>query len=142
MSSVCTRISSVCQSYLFRMSSVCHLYVLVCHPYVTRMYLHVIHMSLICTRMPPVCYSYLLVCHPYVTRMWFFHEPLLDGFSMFIWFSGTSLFVIELSRICVCRLFSIDGEVSLRIEELISHEFIQLFCEWSCCILSITFVEV
>ena len=37
MSLVCTRIPSVCQSY-----------VLVCHPYVIRMYLYVIRMSLVC----------------------------------------------------------------------------------------------
>ena len=40
-----------------RISSVCHSYVLVCHPYVTCMYLHVIRMSLVCTRMSPVCHS-------------------------------------------------------------------------------------
>ena len=31
--------------------------------------LHVIHMSIVCTRMSSVCHSYGLVCHPYVTRM-------------------------------------------------------------------------
>ena len=41
---------------------------------------------------------------------------LSDGFSLFIWFSDISLFVIELSRIGVCRSFSTDGKVSLRIE--------------------------
>ena len=68
--------SSVCHSYVIRMSlvctrmsSVCHSYVLVCHPYVTRMYSYVIRMSLVCTRMSSVCHSYVLVCHPYVTRM-------------------------------------------------------------------------
>ena len=68
MSLVCTRMSSVCHSYVLarhpyvtRMSSVCHsyvprlwfyhepIYVLACHPYVTRMY-------------------------SYVTRTWFYHE--------------------------------------------------------------------
>ena len=81
-------------------------------------------MPIVYTRMSSVCHSYVVY-----------------GFSMFISFSGTSLFVIELSRIGACRLFSIDGGVSLRIEELISHEFIQWFCEWSCYMLSITFVE-
>ena len=67
MSLVCTRISSVYHSHL-----------LVCHPYVTRVYLYVIRMSLVCTRMSSVCQSYVLVCHPYVlvrhlyvTHMWF-----------------------------------------------------------------------
>ena len=55
---------------------------------------------------------------------------------------GTSLFVIRLSRIGVCRLLSTDGEVLLTIEELLSHEFREWFCEGSCCILSITFVEL
>ena len=79
-------------------SFVCHLYVLVCHSFVTRMqlyiiciYSHVIFMSLLCTHMSSVCHSYVLVCngislvcthmssvyhsyvlvyHPYVTRMY------------------------------------------------------------------------
>ena len=59
MSLVCTRISSVCPSY-----------VLVYHPYVTRMYSYAIRMSLVCTRMSSVYHSYVLVCHPYVTRMY------------------------------------------------------------------------
>ena len=53
------RMSLVCT----RMSSVYHSYVIVCHPYVTRMY-----------SMSSVCHSYALICHPYVTRMWFYHE--------------------------------------------------------------------
>ena len=55
MSLVCTRMLSVCHSYVLichlyvtRMSSVRHSYVLVCHPYVTRMYSSVIRMSLVC----------------------------------------------------------------------------------------------
>ena len=46
------------------MSSVCHSYALVCHPYAVRMYSCVIRY-----------HSYLHVCHPYVTRTWFYHEP-------------------------------------------------------------------
>ena len=60
-----------------RMSSVCHSFVLVSHPYITLMYSYFIHMLLVCTRMSSVCHSYVLVCHPYVTRMWFYHEPIL-----------------------------------------------------------------
>ena len=62
------------------MSSVCYSHVRVCHAYVTRMYSHVIRMSLVCTlchpyvtritRMLSVCHSYVLLCHPYVTRMY------------------------------------------------------------------------
>ena len=58
------------------MSSVCHSYVLVCHPYATRMDSYVICMSLVCTHMSFVCQSYELVCHLYVTRMCFYYEPL------------------------------------------------------------------
>ena len=61
--------------------SLCHLcrlmfylYVLVCHSYVSHMYLYVIRKSLVCTCMSSVCHSYLLVCHPYVTRMWFYRD--------------------------------------------------------------------
>ena len=92
VSLVCTRMPFVCDSYVLvyhpyvtrlysyviRMSLVCTLclpYVPVCHLYVTCMYSYVIRMSLICTRMSSVCHSYVLVCHPYVTRMWFYHEP-------------------------------------------------------------------
>ena len=75
---VCTRISSVCHSSvlvchpyvtrMYSMSSVCTRMSSVCD-------LYVIRMSLICTRMSSVYHSYVLVCHPYVTRMWFYHEP-------------------------------------------------------------------
>ena len=58
MSLVCTRILSVC-----------HVYVLVCYPYVTRLYSYVIRMSRVCTRMSSICHSYVLVCHLYVTRI-------------------------------------------------------------------------
>ena len=34
--------------------------------------LHVISMSLVCTRISFVCHSYVLVCHPYVARMYLF----------------------------------------------------------------------
>ena len=64
-----------------RVSSVCHSYVLVCHPNVTHMYPYVIRMSLVCTRMSSVCHLYVLVCHlyatQYVTCMWFYHDPII-----------------------------------------------------------------
>ena len=50
-----------------RMSSVCHLCVLLCHSCVTHVYSYIIHMSHICTRMSSVCHLYILVCNPYVT---------------------------------------------------------------------------
>ena len=53
------------------MSSVFHSYVLVCHPYVTRMYSYAIRRSLVCTRMISVCHSYVLSYHSYVIRLWF-----------------------------------------------------------------------
>ena len=92
------------------MSSVCHSYILIRHPYVTRMYSYVTGMSLVCTcsyaicmslactRMPLVCHSCLLVCHSYVTRMYSYvirmslvstrmysyviHMSLVCGFTM------------------------------------------------------------
>ena len=90
--SICTRMSSVCHSYVLvyysyvtlmysvclmllictYMSSVCHSYVLICHPYVTRRYWYVIRMSLVCTRMSS-----------YVTRMWFYHEPFKQRYYVF-----------------------------------------------------------
>ena len=72
----------------------------------------------------------------------FFKSRSSDGFYIYIWFSGTSLFDTEISRIGVCRLFSVDKEVSLRIDELILHEFIEWFCEGPCCLLSVTFGEL
>ena len=105
MSLICTRMPSVCHSYLTRMYSyvirvslactrmssvchshvlVCHSYVLVCHPCATRMHLYVIRMPLVCTSMSSVCHSYVLACHPYVTRMWFYHEPCDYQFYLLI----------------------------------------------------------
>ena len=55
------RMSLIGNSYVTRMSSVCHPYVLVCHPDVTCMYSYVIRMSLICTGMSSVCHSNVLV---------------------------------------------------------------------------------
>ena len=54
----------------------------------------------------------------FVWKYWAFSliAELSDGFSLFIWFSDISLFVIELSRIGVCRSFSTDGKVLLKIE--------------------------
>ena len=46
------------------------------------------------------------------------------GLSEGISILTTTLFVIELSRIGVCKFLSIDGAVSLRKEELISAEFV------------------
>ena len=79
-SPLCTYIPFACQSYVL----VCHLYVtcmylhvmvcvsfvLVFHPYVTRLYSYVISISLVCTRVSSVCHSYVLVYHPYVTHMY------------------------------------------------------------------------
>ena len=65
--------------------------VLVCHPYVTRlysdvtcMYTYVIRMSLVWTRMSSVCHSYVLVCHLHVTRMYLhvIRMSLVCGFTM------------------------------------------------------------
>ena len=75
----------ICMSFVCtRVSSVCHSYVLVCHPYVTCMYSHVIRMSLVCTHLSSVCHSYVLICHPYLTRMcsYVIRLSLVCGFSM------------------------------------------------------------
>ena len=61
-------------SYVIRILLVCmYSYVSRMHSYVIRMYSYAIRMSLVCTRMSSVCRSYVirmsLLCHPYVTRM-------------------------------------------------------------------------
>ena len=61
---------TACHRYVTRMSSVCHSYVLVCHPYITRMYSYVIRMSLVCTCMASVCHSYVPVYHSSVVLPW------------------------------------------------------------------------
>ena len=63
-----------------RMSSVCHSYVLVCHPYVTRMYSYVIRMSLVCTRMLSVCHSYVVL--PWILTFTFLFNEM---FYMLVW---------------------------------------------------------
>ena len=74
-----------CMSFVCtRMSSVCHLYVLACHPYVTLMYSYV----LVCHPYVTLMYSYIirmsLVCHPCVTRMYSYviRMSLVCGFAM------------------------------------------------------------
>ena len=61
-------------------------YVLIRHPYVTRMYSHVICMSLVCTHV--VCTSLVCIRMPsYVTRMYFY-------------VIGTSLVCTRMSSVC------------------------------------------
>ena len=94
MSLVCFRMSSVCHSYVIcmslvctPMSSVCHSYALVCHPYFTRMYSYVIRMSL-------VCHLYVTLMYSYVIRMSLniqllnisFFRFLLEDFEIFLVF--------------------------------------------------------
>ena len=107
--SICTLMSSVCISYVSRMSSVCHWYVLVCHSYVfvsyvIRMYSHVIRMSLVCTCMSSVCHLYVLVFHPYVTCMYLYviliysyviHISLVCGFTMNRFFKKNCIFLLH-----------------------------------------------
>ena len=64
------------------MSLICARMSLVCHPYVTLMYLYVIRMS-------SLCHWYVLVCHPYVTGMYSYviGMPLVCDFTMILtWF--------------------------------------------------------
>ena len=67
-----------------RMSCIYHLHVLVCYPYVTRIYSYTVRMSLACTRMSSVCHSCVLACHPYVTPMYscVIRMSLVCGFTM------------------------------------------------------------
>ena len=84
MSLVCTRMSSVCHlyvlvyhSYVTRMScmsSVYHSYVLLCHPFVTRLHSYVCHSYVTCMypfviRMSLVCTRMSFVCHSYVVLL-------------------------------------------------------------------------
>ena len=77
MSFVCTPMSSVCHSYVLVCDpDVTRIYwcairmSLVCHQSVTRMYSHVIHRSFVCTRMTSVCHSYIIRMYSYVIRMY------------------------------------------------------------------------
>ena len=77
-----TRMSFVCHVILMslvctRMPSVCHSCILVCHPYVNRIYPYVIRVSLVCTHMSSVCVTRMRfyprmssVCHSYVVLAW------------------------------------------------------------------------
>ena len=106
-----TRMPSVCHSYvlachpnitrMYTMSFVCHSYVILCHPYVTRMYSYAtrmysyaIRMSLVCTCMSSVCHSYVLVCHPYVTRM----SSLCHSYVVLPW---TILHWLWMLKLCI-----------------------------------------
>ena len=78
-------------SYIIRMPFACYLYglifylyILLCHPHVTRMYSYVIRMSLVRARMSSICHLYVLVCHLYVTHMYSYviRMSLVCGFTM------------------------------------------------------------
>ena len=120
MSLVCIRMSSVCQSYVLvchpyvtrmysllvyiRMSFLCHSYVLACHPYVTRMYSYVLRMSLVCTRMSSICHSYVLACHPYVTCMYSYviRMSLLCTRISSVCQSFVCMYLNRISLLCTC----------------------------------------
>ena len=73
MSFVCQSNVLVCHLYVTRVYlyiMIFHLHILVRHPYVTHIYSHVIGVSLVCSRLSFVCQLYVLVCHPYVTRIY------------------------------------------------------------------------
>ena len=85
MTLVCQSYVVVCHPYVTRMWSGCNSYLLVCHQYVTRMssvchpYVLVWHpyvnrMSSACTHISSVCTRMSPVCQPYFTRLWFYHE--------------------------------------------------------------------
>ena len=76
-----TYLYAICMSLIYiRMSSVCHSYVI----RISLVYSYLIRISLACTSMSPVCtcmssasirmspvrHSYILLCHPYVTRIY------------------------------------------------------------------------
>ena len=63
----------MCMSVVWTpISYVCHSNTFVCSPYVTRMYLCVIRMSLVSSRMSSICYLRLIVCHLYVSHMYLY----------------------------------------------------------------------
>ena len=58
-------------SFIFtHMTFQCHSYILIFHPYLSRMYSHVIRMSLVRTRMASVCHSYVIRMSLVFTRMY------------------------------------------------------------------------
>ena len=68
----------VCHPYVTRMYS-CHPYVTRMYSYVTRMYSYVICMSFVCTRMSSVChcmYSYVIRMSLFVVLPWTLYSPL------------------------------------------------------------------
>ena len=95
-------------------TSVCHSHVLVCHPYVTRIYSNAIRMSLVLTRISFVCHWYVLVCHPYVTDKYSYvirmslvwtrmpsvcHSYVLAYHS---YVTRIYTYVIRMSLVCIC----------------------------------------
>ena len=125
--------SSVCHSYVIRMSLVCHSYVLLCHPYFTRMYSHVIRMSSVCysyvlvchpyvtcmslgcTRMSSICHSDVIVCHSYVTRLWFYHESYIHIENRSCNYLTNSFAIPEMY---VCRCLTLN-EMQMALRSLI-----------------------
>ena len=95
-------------------TSVCHSHVLVCHPYVTRIYSNAIRMSLVLTRTSFVCHSYVLVCHPYVTHIysyvirmslvWTRMQSVCHSYVLVYHSYVTRMYtyVIRMSLVCIC----------------------------------------
>ena len=112
--------------------------VLICHPHVTRMYLYitrmplictrilsdpygtcmysyVIRISLICTRLSSVCHSFVLACNPHGARIYSYviRMSLMYCFTMRVkklYTLGVS--VLHLVTISYFGLFSFDGQLT------------------------------
>ena len=114
----------ICMSFVCtRLSSICHSYVLVCHPYVTRMHSYVIRMSLVCTPMSSICHSNVLACHSYVARMYAY--PI----RMPVVCTRMSLVCTCLSSVChsyVTRMLLVCTRMSFvcHLYVLVSHPYV------------------
>ena len=82
MSLVCTRMSSVCHSYVICVS--CS-YVFVCHPCVNLMYSYVIHMSLVCGFTVDLYYMQMFPVNRHNTVL--VQMELSNNFQLIIYFS-------------------------------------------------------
>ena len=125
---------SICMSVVFtRMSSVCHSYVLLCHPYVTCIYSNAICMSTVCTRMSSVCHTYVRVSHSHILCMYSYVIRMSRIYSYVI---PMSLVCIRMSSVCHSpvvlpwTIFCYSLEISINVLRFIYQSILyELICK-------------
>ena len=90
---------------LFFFQAVCHPYDTLMYSFVTRMYMYVIVMSLVCTRILSVCHWYVLVCHLSVTHTYSYVICMLLEYGFTINGNHVSFIFFNISKESVLEMY-------------------------------------